>query len=105
MGIIELPGLLASVWTWLFIYHVIKQTQKKEAKALTRRLSMEEEVLTSTGSLARCAPGTWGIALHTFSRDHVESIVSLVFVPCGKRKNAHARSGTRTSIIISHDIY
>jgi hypothetical protein len=45
MGIIELPGLLASVWTWLFIYHVIKQTQKKESidqKAFNGRRSADK---------------------------------------------------------------
>ena len=45
MGIIELPGLLASVWTWLFFHHVIKQTQKKESidqKAFNGRRSADK---------------------------------------------------------------
>jgi hypothetical protein len=54
MGIIELPGLLASVWTWLFIYHVIKQTQKKESidqKAFNRRRSADKHRQLSSGLL------------------------------------------------------
>ncbi len=73
MGIIELPGLLASVWTWLFIYHVIKQTQKKESidqKAFNGRRGADKHRQLSGA----------GIVLHKFSRDHAASIVGLFLV-------------------------